>query len=61
MLFLSAKLYIQLLSLDKSTGPLIGVSFISHDDESKDVLIWYHMYVYIYIYIYIYKLKNKKK
>ena len=51
MLFLSAKLYIQLLSLDKSTGPLIGVSFISHDDESKDVLIWYHMYVYIYIYI----------
>ena len=40
MRFLSAKLYIQLLSLDKSTGPLIGVSFISHDDESKYLLIW---------------------
>ena len=46
MLFLSAKLYIQLLSLDKSTGPLIGVSFISHNDESKDLLIWNSMHAY---------------
>ena len=46
MLFLSAKLYIQLLSLEKSTGSLIGVSFISHNDESKDLLIWNSMYIY---------------
>ena len=46
MLFLSAKLYIQLLSLEKSTGPLIGVSFISQNDEGKDLLIWNNMYIY---------------
>ena len=45
MLFLSAKLYIQLLSLDKSTGPLIGFSFISRNDESKDLLICNHIYI----------------